>query len=187
MSTSLSNANIFVGANCHFTQSLLKFPKNFKQFQLNSNLHNESYSKDKEILNKFMQSNYLEYENPLKKSNDEYSELSYLNINFIKNTNNLNSSNFLTAEQKAKKSLELDFKIKYKTEKCKYWEINQTCKFGDSVRKFFIFFIFSVLSPMDLMILEKKQVMLVTIKLKNASNFLKMGIVLMGKDVNLFI
>lgn len=27
-----------------------------------------------------------------------------------------------------------DFKIKYKTELCKYYEINGTCKFGDNVR-----------------------------------------------------
>jgi hypothetical protein len=26
-----------------------------------------------------------------------------------------------------------DFKVKYKTEICKYWAINQSCKFGDNV------------------------------------------------------
>ena len=32
------------------------------------------------------------------------------------------------------KSKANDFKIKYKTELCKYYEINGTCKFGDNVR-----------------------------------------------------
>ncbi len=28
-----------------------------------------------------------------------------------------------------------DFKAKYKTELCKFWEINKTCKYGDNVSK----------------------------------------------------
>ena len=32
-----------------------------------------------------------------------------------------------------KKSFENDFRKKFKTEKCKFWEINQMCKFGDKV------------------------------------------------------
>jgi hypothetical protein len=30
-----------------------------------------------------------------------------------------------------------DFRVKYKTEICKYWEVNKECKFGDSVRSIF--------------------------------------------------
>jgi hypothetical protein len=30
-----------------------------------------------------------------------------------------------------------DFKVKYKTEICKFWDINKTCKFGDNVRIYF--------------------------------------------------
>lgn len=52
---------------------------------------------------------------------DEYSELSFLNnLNCETNKNN-------------KKSVEYDFRNKYKTEKCKFWEINKSCKFGDGV------------------------------------------------------
>jgi hypothetical protein len=32
-----------------------------------------------------------------------------------------------------KKSIEKDFRIKYKTEKCKFYETNKECKFGDNV------------------------------------------------------
>ncbi len=32
-----------------------------------------------------------------------------------------------------KKSIERDFRIKYKTEKCKFYETNKECKFGDNV------------------------------------------------------
>ena len=73
---------------------------------------------------------------PQNKNNlpEEYSGLSYLsqsNSNSISNPN----GNYQNSEQtKGKKSLELDFRVKYKTEKCKFWEINQTCKFGDNVR-----------------------------------------------------
>jgi hypothetical protein len=28
-----------------------------------------------------------------------------------------------------------DFKLKFKTEKCKFWEIDNNCKYGDNVRK----------------------------------------------------
>lgn len=30
-----------------------------------------------------------------------------------------------------------DFKLKYKTEKCKYWDLYKSCKFGDNVRFYF--------------------------------------------------
>ena len=34
-----------------------------------------------------------------------------------------------------KKNSEHDFRKKYKTEICKFWSINQKCKFGDKVNK----------------------------------------------------
>jgi hypothetical protein len=32
-----------------------------------------------------------------------------------------------------KKSIEKDFRIKYKTEQCKFYQVNKECKFGDNV------------------------------------------------------
>lgn len=90
---------------------------------------------------------------------DEYSGLSYLanmgtgnksNNNNISATNgnivNSNNNNNNLSHQPIgelfkplKKNSEMDFRVKYKTEKCKFWEINQTCKFGEGVSKFFYF------------------------------------------------
>ena len=78
---------------------------------------------------------------------DEYTGLSYLNNlnNNCSNNNNNNcnnlTSNFQVAEQQQlakqpKKNSEVDFRVKYKTEKCKFWEINKTCKFGEGVSFF---------------------------------------------------
>lgn len=76
---------------------------------------------------------------------DEYTGLSYLNNlnNTNLNNNNSNTNNLISNFQAAndsqlfskqpKKNSEIDFRVKYKTEKCKFWEINQTCKFGEGV------------------------------------------------------
>ena len=45
-----------------------------------------------------------------------------------------NKINNKTKEKTTFKSKADDFKIKYKTELCKYYEINGCCKFGDNVR-----------------------------------------------------
>jgi len=57
---------------------------------------------------------------------DEYQELSYLNATNCDTT--VNNKN-------VKKFSEYDYRKKYKTEKCKYWEINSTCKYGENVKK----------------------------------------------------
>lgn len=41
--------------------------------------------------------------------------------------------NTSTTATKRKSSDIVDFRAKYKTEKCKFWEINQQCKFADNV------------------------------------------------------
>jgi hypothetical protein len=38
-----------------------------------------------------------------------------------------------TDDDKSYKTSEKDFRIKYKTEICKFWELNNKCKFGDKV------------------------------------------------------
>ena len=63
---------------------------------------------------------------------DEYSGLSYLNMPNCETAQN--SKGF-------KKYSDYDYRNKYKTEKCKYWEINKTCKYRDSVKNFMKFFI----------------------------------------------
>ncbi len=124
---------------------------NFKNFNLVDNSFNP---KNKEVYSKFAHSNEFEFsfaENFQKKNlirqlnlnvigniydknnnnnntQNEYNDLSYLRN---KNSPNLNQNPEIS---KVKKSIELDFKIKYKTEKCKFWEINQTCKFRDNVK-----------------------------------------------------
>ena len=45
-----------------------------------------------------------------------------------------NKINNKTKEKTTFKSKADDYKIKYKTELCKYYEINGCCKFGDNVR-----------------------------------------------------
>ena len=108
--------------------------------------------------------NYKKFDNFINYA-DEYTGLSYLNnlnnnssnndcnLNFnnVNNNNNTNSiiSNFqVTAElqcnKQPKKNSEIDFRVKYKTEKCKFWEINQICKFGEGV-SLFLLFIYSYL------------------------------------------
>ncbi len=87
---------------------------------------------------------------------DEYTNLSYLNnnnnnynnnisnfnIGKVINNNNNNANSLISSFQVAaeqqfnkqsQKKSEIDFKVKYKTEKCKFWEINKTCKFGEGV------------------------------------------------------
>ena len=64
--------------------------------------------------------------------NDFYSG----NLNFNNNQGNINNkynqkNNQKTKKQGPFKSTASDFKIKYKTELCKYYEINGFCKFGD--------------------------------------------------------
>jgi len=71
---------------------------------------------------------------------DEYTGLSYLNNQNNNNINNIhlnNNLNFSLGDLKApKKNSEIDFRVKYKTEKCKFWEINKSCKFGEGVKIF---------------------------------------------------
>jgi butyrate response factor 1 len=37
-----------------------------------------------------------------------------------------------------KKSVDSDFRAKYKTEICKFWGLNKECRYGDNVRFLFI-------------------------------------------------
>ncbi len=56
---------------------------------------------------------------------NEYSDLSY---NYNKNDN----TNCTKSENTKKKGDTIDFKTKWKTEKCHYWDLNHECKFGEN-------------------------------------------------------
>ena len=68
-----------------------------------------------------------------------------------------------------------EIKIKYKTEKCKFFELNQACPFGDNV--IITINIISAPSLMDPMILKKNRRPAITTKPRNAYNFTNSGIV----------
>ena len=64
---------------------------------------------------------------------DEYSNLSYLNqIKTQKDNHKDNSLQSSNTQNKSKKSLTMDFKTKWKTEICHYWEMYGQCQFGDN-------------------------------------------------------
>lgn len=71
----------------------------------------------------FNNTNY-QNKNELDYLSDEYSGLSYLNMPNCDTTLN---------NKGVKKYSDFDYRGKYKTEKCKFWEIHMACKFGDNV------------------------------------------------------
>ena len=87
-------------------------------------------------LNFFLSNESKDYENDSILSEDYYKNFNYLNT--INNNNYNTKQNKFDYKQKPKekpqglfKSTAADFKIKYKTELCKYYEINGYCKYGD--------------------------------------------------------
>ena len=121
---------------------------NFSQNKMiNKNLNKEN--KVEKFINKFdfqyseMNDYYNDFESK-EDSKDSTNELNlskeYLetdsNYNFPENKKN-NKNNKFNQPKKAKKkqgpfkSTAADFKVKYKTELCKYYEINGFCKYGD--------------------------------------------------------
>lgn len=85
--------------------------------------------------------------NNINNLNNSLNNLNSLNnINNLNNLNNLNNfcmtpNNNIINKPIGKKYSDhqqyqhQNYKKKYKTEKCKFWEISETCKFGDNVRK----------------------------------------------------
>jgi hypothetical protein len=134
----------------------LEYTKTFEKLIINSKLFslNNKYMKlDEKFNNKFdMQYPEIDYQQidltSRKESRDSTSDsISYedyyendinsININHNNNNYSNNKNKFsLQNKQKNKKqgpfkSTATDFKIKYKTELCKYYEINGYCKYGD--------------------------------------------------------
>ena len=84
--------------------------------------------------------NFLPSKEPLENTKDSFlNEDYYENCNYLNHNNNWSiKQNKFDNQQKTKdknqgqfKSTAADFKIKYKTELCKYYEINGNCKYGD--------------------------------------------------------
>ena len=84
--------------------------------------------------------NFLPSKEPLENTKDSFlNEDYYENFNYLNHNNNWSiKQNKFDNQQKTKdknqgqfKSTAADFKIKYKTELCKYYEINGYCKYGD--------------------------------------------------------
>jgi hypothetical protein len=70
---------------------------------------------------------------------DELSDSAYKTEEIVQSRNSKNSDDITTDDyddekfQPRKRNTDNDFRKKYKTEICKFWSINQTCKFGDKV------------------------------------------------------
>ena len=92
--------------------------------------HTNKFDLDYNELNKY----YIDYdsiEDSKESTNEVNTSEEYLETK--NNTNKFNSSKKQTKKNKGKfKSTAADFKVKYKTELCKYYEINGYCKYGDS-------------------------------------------------------
>lgn len=70
----------------------------------------------------------------MKAKNDQYYNLRNNDAKANQNTpSNKRYSEDTTDEDKSYKTNEKDFRIKYKTEMCKFWELNNSCKFGEKV------------------------------------------------------
>ena len=108
---------------------------------------------------------------------------------YSKDSDNYSTSNedYPSSSSNHFKSKADDFKIKYKTELCKYFEINGYCKFGDNVSLYLFLYlhIYSVLMLMEKKIYAQKLLKHPLIELRNAFSFLNMDFVLMEIDVNL--
>ena len=78
-----------------------------------------------------------------------------------------------------------DFKVKYKTEVCRLWEMNRTCKYGDNV--ILKLYKISVLLPTAILILNLRSLKTQTIELKDVISFSVQDFVNMVIDVNIYI
>ena len=103
--------------------------------------------------------------------------MSYLNekqpVNRTDDTSNIETDNDLTRSVN-KKSVDVDFRQKYKTEICKFWELNKECRYGNNVIDYY--FMKSVRLLTVWKISAQKQMFLTITKLKSASNFMTLDI-----------
>ena len=98
------------------------FRKQFKKFTKEFTLEEDTKNKDKQSSNKFDIVSTRKYSNISNEStSEEFSDK--------ENSNNTNFNNY---HKKPFKSNANDFKVKYKTELCKYFSINGFCKFGEN-------------------------------------------------------
>lgn len=78
----------------------------------------------------------------IKNDNSIQNNKSILSVKYSLATNLNNSGNFQSNENKTtnannnNNTKSNDFKVKYKTEKCKFWDLYKECKYGDNVRSY---------------------------------------------------
>lgn len=117
---------------------------------------------------------------------DEDNEISdenfsaYSNNNSIFDFNIANNTNIDCYNNKAN-----EFKLKYKTEICKFWQVKANCRFGDKVL-LYLYIFYSVLSLTEKRKLKKK-IFRMLIEQENASNFTNKVFVIMDQDASLRI
>ena len=126
----------FLNENPHDAPKKMKnLEKTKKSIKINSNHKN-----DNNILNELVNQNNNIHSNPENKAPRKYSsggETSSTSEESTPKKNNAKKNNNKKTFQKANKNKipfkgeAKDFKIKYKTELCKYYEINGYCKYGD--------------------------------------------------------
>lgn len=85
-------------------------------------------------------------------SSDEDDMLSYKKQPNHDNNIDYNTSSRKKENPRKKSGNTYDFKTKWKTEICHFWEMNGFCQFGENVRLISFKPFFSALLPMDMMI-----------------------------------
>ena len=121
-------------------QSQLPFPNNCKEFYPKNYSKKDPYIKSKHPLEKDSASFYPKNhnkKNPRKNSeiSDDISEDDYSGLAFKSNNNNKKEKKDKITKKKKNYRFSEDYsnnyKTKWKTEMCHYWEMYGTCKFGD--------------------------------------------------------
>ena len=116
----MSKTNKEIMENSYYQISYLKKPRNNKKYKNEGYYNQEEYSKNK-FNSKFNCFSYIDS----RKCSKDSSNLSTSNEENTPSPNKYNSNNYYKGNAS-------DFKIKYKTELCKFFEINGHCKYGDN-------------------------------------------------------
>ena len=115
----MSKTNKEIMENSYYQISYSKKPRNNKKYKNEGYYNQEEYSKNK-FNSKFNCFSYIDS----RKCSKDSSNLSTSNEENTPSPNKYNNNYY--------KGNASDFKIKYKTELCKFFEINGHCKYGDN-------------------------------------------------------
>ena len=115
----MSKTNEEIMENSYYQLSFIKKPKYSKKYKNEGYYNQEEFSKNK-FNSKFNRFSYIDS----RKCSKDSSNLSTSNEESTPSPNKYNN--------KCYRGNASDFKIKYKTELCKFFEINGHCKYGDN-------------------------------------------------------